>query len=905
MSNIYSIKNILGVDTNSNPLSVNNNLQTGDNLILNRTGAIAKRRGFDYYINSTSALATSLWEFNNQILFHCNSNKTIYYGSTPTALSGTFSSPSGSNKIRTISTRSNCYLTTAAGIVKQTSYTATPIQAGTPPALDLTAVATGNGAGWLGGSSEVAYRITWNRTDANLMAVQGAPSQNFTYTVNNLIQVTSLTRSGTTATATASGHTFINGNYVYISGETNSAYNGTFLVTVPGSGGSATFDYQVVGTPATPDPSSSISAQLKTNILITASVPGEVIANDQYQIWRTTSSASSSVAAGDTMYLIYTGTWTSGNTITYTDTTADNAISQTPLYTNANNLGIQNANYPPPLALDIENFRDYIWYANVQQPQQMILQFLGTLGLTAGTSYIKFSNGSFTETYTFANSENVSSKQFLLYTSGTPSQNILYTCQSLIRVINRQSGGNLYAEYTSGAYDLPGNMRIWSRSLTTAQWYVTCDLTATGADFSPTLSTSGTSVSSSNSAKINRIFYSQYLQPEAVPLLNYLDIGSADSAILRIIALVNSLIVVKDEGLYFISGLSAPWSVNKLNISAKCIAPNSVVALNNKVFMLTNTGVVMASEAGVQVISFPFDNTLRPLYTLSNLSSTCHAVGWESDRCYVLWMPTTASDTYATQAFVYNFFVNGWTRWTKPAQAAVIEKVSNVLYTSSGKENAILRVNATNTNADYNDETYSGTILAKYADGSLDIQYAGLAVGYGIAQGTIFNKVVTISSIGTNQYHVTTDINQYNSWSVGACYIKTPILSTVAFHPITCGEAGVSKNFLDVNLIFELNTISTINVTFNSNEQSTFTTIAYTNTPNMGWGGTGWGTSWGNPSNTQAPAIRINVPQPQTTGESLAISFTHQVANEPFTLLYISYLYDQLSTITNIGSWGQ
>ena len=902
MSNIVSIKNILGCDTNSNPLSVNNNLLIGDNVILNRTGAVSKRRGFDYYIQSTSALATSMWEFNNQIMFHCNSNNTIYYGSTPTALAGTFSSPS-SNKIRTISTRQNCYLTTASGIYKQTAYNSAPIKAGTPPALDCSLAASGSGGGWFSGSAQIAYRITWLRTDSNLMAVQGAPSQPVTFTASNLVTVSSLTRVGTTATATAVGHSFTNGQTITVAGASNSAYNGSFTVTVPGAGGANTFDYPLTSTPATPDGGTAITAQLKTNISITFTVPAEVIVNDQYQIWRTQSSASSAISAGDTMYLVSTGTWTSGTTITYTDVLADNSLSQTALYTNSNNLGIQSANYPPPLATDIEIFRDYIWFSNTSQPQQLAIQFLGTTGLVAGTSTITFSNGSFTETYTFDTAENLGTKHFKLVTGGFASQNVLQTCQSLIKIINQQSSGKLYAEYISGPYDLPGKLRVWSRDLTTTMWYVTANNGTTGANFTPTVPTSGTTVASTSSTVMNRVYYSQYQQPEAVPLANYLDIGSADSAILRIIALVNSLIIVKDEGLWFVSGLSAPWSVNKLNISAKCIAPNSVVALNNKVFMLTNTGIAMASEAGVQVISFPIDNTLRPLYTLANLANVCHAVGWEADRVYAIWMPTLASDTYATQCFVYNFFVNGWTRWTKPASVALIEKVSNKLYIGSGKENALLSMNSTNTMADYNDETYSGTILAKYADGSLDVQFANLAVGYGIKQGAFIGKITSKSTIGTNQYHVTMSANLFPSWTVGSCSILSPISSVIQFHPHSCGEAGVTKNFLDVNYFFELNSISTIYALFNVNSQDTFTTVTYNNVPNSGWGLTAWGESWGNPANTQAPAFRINVPQPQNTGEAITLGFTHAVANEGFTLLYVSILFDQDTMITNCPQW--
>jgi hypothetical protein len=76
--------------------------------------------------------------------------------------------------------------------------------------------------------------------------------------------ITSLTRSGLTATGTTSAaHGFITGDYVLIAGATQTEYNGTFLVTVTGT---TTFTYQLPtgSAPATPA-TGTISAQAKTN----------------------------------------------------------------------------------------------------------------------------------------------------------------------------------------------------------------------------------------------------------------------------------------------------------------------------------------------------------------------------------------------------------------------------------------------------------------------------------------------------------------------------------------------------------------------------------------------------------------------------------------------------------------
>lgn len=68
--------------------------------------------------------------------------------------------------------------------------------------------------------------------------------------VHTTFSVSSLTRSGTTATATTSAaHGYTSTEYVTIAGAVETAYNGKVKVTVTGG---TTFTYSVSGSPATP-----------------------------------------------------------------------------------------------------------------------------------------------------------------------------------------------------------------------------------------------------------------------------------------------------------------------------------------------------------------------------------------------------------------------------------------------------------------------------------------------------------------------------------------------------------------------------------------------------------------------------------------------------------------------------
>jgi len=196
-------------------------------------------------------------------------------------------------------------------------------------------------------------------------------------------------------------------------------------------------------------------------------------------------------------------------------------------------------------------------------------------------------------------------------------------------------------------------------------------------------------VVSDNSVNPNRVYFSKIYQPEAVPLVNYIDIGARDKKIQRIIALRDSLAVLKEEGVYIISGPSAPnFSVRLCDSSALTFAPDTAVNLNNLVYVLTSQGVVTVSETGIQVMSRNIENKIQEVTTSKfDYKMMSWGLSSESDRCYILWLPEKTTNQYATQAYRYNTFTRAWTRWTKPANCGVVNPADDKMYLgdSSGR----------------------------------------------------------------------------------------------------------------------------------------------------------------------------------------------------------------------------
>jgi hypothetical protein len=256
-------------------------------------------------------------------------------------------------------------------------------------------------------------------------------------------------------------------------------------------------------------------------------------------------------------------------------------------------------------------------------------------------------------------------------------------------------------------------------------------------------------VVSDNSVNPNRVYFSKIYQPEAVPLVNYIDIGPRDKKIQRIIALRDSLAVLKEEGVYIISGQSAPnFSVRLCDSSALTLAPDTAVNLNNLVYVLTSQGVVTVSETGVQVMSRNIENKIQEV---TNSRFDYKLMSWgmssESDRCYLLWLPEKTTDGYATQAFRYNTFTRAWTRWTKPANCGVVNPLDDKMYLgdSSGRP-YVLQERKNFERQDHSDREIIRSIIANSTSGTT----YSLSLSTELAAGDVLTQI---------QY---LDINKFN-----------------------------------------------------------------------------------------------------------------------------------------------
>ena len=290
---------------------------------------------------------------------------------------------------------------------------------------------------------------------------------------------------------------------------------------------------------------------------------------------------------------------------------------------------------------------------------------------------------------------------------------------------------------------------------------------------------------SSNDPRPNRIFYSKYLQPEAVPSVNFLDVGARDKAILRIIPLRDSLFILKEDGVYRISGETAPFNLALFDSSFILIATDSAAIANNVIYGWGTQGIMSLTESGTQIISRPIDVDILPLGSpqYANFDTATWGIGYNSDYSYLVWTVSQQTDTLATQAFIFNSLTNTWTRWDKSNTCGVINpSTDNKLYLGAGDTNFIEQERKNFDRTDYADrETVIDIALGNYKLNQSQLKLFQLSNVTDFSNGDVITQEQTISIYDFNKLLQKLD----NDPGVGPFYGISSSVSDVSFDPTT------------------------------------------------------------------------------------------------------------------------
>lgn len=886
-------------------------LEIAENVVMRRESLAQPRRGFvDFSNRSSTGLTnfsltglgtgatdriTDIFEYQDKLLIQMNDGGLFFYDENTLEWKSVDSSvttpmnpdPTNGYFVEAKRASRNFYYTSRDGIRKlDTVAEGIALPAGAPQGLAGTAALSGS-SGFMATDTAVAYRIVWGYVDKNDNLILGSPSQR--------------------------------------------------LVVTNTSGGSR-------------------------NVDLTFIVPVGITTSYFYQIYRSSESASATSEPDDELQLAIEGNPTSGeisaSEITVTDI-LPNTLLGADLYTNATQEGIAQSNDQPPAALTMETFRNHLIYGAAVPKASLTLQLIavgGSAGMQSGDSIEVYigdgTNPSSATTFTAGSSENISINQFELFTSGTPGQNIQNTATSLSKVVSQRfaiNGDDLQAIYNRDPNSTPGQITFRggvgnfeykrfaigvSRS---DSWLDGNAFTATiGAidtvtaygdlslpSFDGVMTTRYKNAFSTIEA--NAIYISKINEPEAVPeVANRILVGTASDPILRLVASRDQLFIFKrDEGIYRLSGdILQNFRVDQHDNTARIIGPRSAVRISNQIYVLTDQGVVAVGNSGVQVVSRPVETNLVEVFSRSenqNYLSNIFAVGYESEREYILFLPDGPPRNNETpimrRQYVYNIFTNAWTTWDIAADGAAIID-STIYYGGKNNDNEntafIERKNYDET--DYADQEKVVTVTSVSSDGTQltlsdisnlkinwtieQIQTNTTAVVRGrVSAINSVTGVVTVTGITGGSFVESTSVTP----NVTSTYAFEPYEVTIEWVAEDCGNLAMIKRFNEYTFHFEGANFTDGEVllrsSFNTGYTRTLISPTFTSV-GQGWGQFGWGQApWGGdvPQNFQQN-IRIYSPSEPRMGQWVSVRVVFNRAIAEWALGGYSVTYKETST---------
>jgi len=486
----------------------------------------------------------------------------------------------------------------------------------------------------------------------------------------------------------------------------------------------------------------------------------------------------------------------------------------------------------------------------------------------------------------------------------TVASAISTTARSIVRAINRDASSPCYAYYISPADGIPGQMVLRSKGIT-ATFHVNAVTSAIVESFNPQIPTTGSAVEGSRDDGQGLLFFSKPNEGEAVPLVNNITVGSKSAAILRIAPLRDSLIILKEDGCYRLNGDNyANFVVTILDSTVLMKATDSLAILDNQVYCFADQGIVSISETTAQIVSRAIEPVLTSIAGNPDLEANTHAVGYESERLYVI-TTITPTNSEPNKVYVFNHLTNAWSTWNSDVFLDGFVKPSDDKLYRIDLDNMIFRERKNQNRLDFTEQSYPGTVDSVASDtvATITITDATGVVGDVI----VFNNIISrITAVSGNTYTFASRVTFEASDSV---VLYRAILSEIRTSPFSGGKITELKQFSELQCDFR-NQSSCTNADIYFLTDSTFSentewsSITGTTT---GWGNAPWGLfPWGQTDGINIPfdttgsqPMRIWIPLSVQRGTYIQANIRHNIAAQNImlqNLAFTSRLYKQRTT---------
>lgn len=490
---------------------------------------------------------------------------------------------------------------------------------------------------------------------------------------------------------------------------------------------------------------------------------------------------------------------------------------------------------------------------------------------------------------------------FYLSSSTSASVRLRDTAQSIVKALNRDSSSLVYAQYTSGISDVPGKFRLQAKGFTSAI-YVRASATTPGTAFSPVLPasfSSGTQVYSLNDNLPHGFFSSKGQEPEAVPLVNFFPVGSKNAELLRVHPLRDSVIFLKEDGVWRLTGDSpSNFSATLLDGTVKCVASSSSDVLNNQVIFMSNQGICLVTENSVQIVSRKIEDVIQPILGQSTLSSVTSGLAYETERLYLI-TTTEPNETAATQTYCYNILTDAWTTWSSWLFTQGVIGPGDIMY-YFGSDNNIMRERKNQTKIDFCGQNHTVTVdsvTAALTGADITITTGTPEVGDIIVKDNVISIITTVVTNSSTTFTVTFQ-RASNLVALDSVILYEGYDTTIKFAPFHGGLIGRTKQFAQMQVHFRDESCSRMAITFTGQTYGGSETTDWNAVfIRSGWGNFPWGFEpWGQQSGINllagsqaAPVCRIYIPRFQQRGTYIQPILENSIAGEPLNIQAITF----------------
>ena len=495
---------------------------------------------------------------------------------------------------------------------------------------------------------------------------------------------------------------------------------------------------------------------------------------------------------------------------------------------------------------------------------------------------------------------------------------IANTAYYLVKAINRNSS-LMYANYVSGFDDAPGNMRFEMKSFDSSNLslYMRMNIVNPQAYLPPvpTSFSTGQQVASANDIFPDGIFISKYAEPEAVPVVNFLRVGVPNKAIKRIFALRDAVIVLKEDGIYKITGdVITQFSVTLIDSTVLCFSEGGADKVNNTVMTISNQGIVSITDSSVQIVSRRIDDYIQPItgFRLANDNNDYFAAfGYEEGRTWYLCQQTAIAGVPAV-TYMFNVLNQSWFTTNELFYCMGLGPDRTIYLGSLDQDTPIKRQRKSFTLIDYSNEFAVGVGYATAAKTAYATMVSGNvftpAAGDVLVSSGYINRITAVVVNGggynlTFEYDtvMTTTPSVAVQWYQG-------FQSDIKFSPFHAGEVGREKMFSQFQIHLRQETLTNLRLSFSTAGYTPIGTAEWSilnvsptqGLDTLGWGNDPWGGfPWGQASSqgvtldigTQ-PAIIVRTLVPITSARSTFIQaiLGNRQACEPLSIQSISYM---------------